>query len=117
MVNPLPFQQGCRLTSFLDAVATQLVVVLCLLCLSTLTGVQAEFNYEVEKRVLERIDDYMNGPRIANGISAKFRTNGGFPHDMDARDRDAYSRFSYSLMQEFKFDMMYVGLEDGTFMG
>ena len=77
----------------------------------------AEFNYEVEKRVLERIDDYMNGPRIANSITANFRTNGGFEHNMDSRDRDAYLRFCYSLMQKFKFDMLYVGLEDGTFIG
>lgn len=77
----------------------------------------AEFNYEVEKRVLERIDDYMNGPRIANGITAKFRANGGFPHDLQARDRDAYLRFCYSMMQEFKFALLYYGLEDGTFLG
>lgn len=84
----------------------------------TLTSVApAEFNYEVEKRVLERIDDFMNGPQIANSISAKFRTNGGFPNDMDARDRDAYAKFTYTLLQEFKFDMMYVGFEDGTFIG
>lgn len=79
--------------------------------------VQAEFNYEVEKRVLERINDFMNGPRIANGVTAKFRSNGGFPSDMVAKDRDAYLRFCYSLMQEFKFDMLYYGLEDGTFIG
>ena len=90
---------------------------LSLLALIALGVVQAEFNYEVEKRVLERIDDYMNGPRIANGISARFRTNGGFAHGLDARDRDAYLGFSYALMQEFKFDMLYFGLEDGTFLG
>jgi hypothetical protein len=72
----------------------------------TLVQVQAEFNYEVEKRVLESIDDYMNGPRVANSISSKFRMNGGFSHSMDARDRDAYLTFGYSLMQEFKFHFL-----------
>lgn len=66
---------------------------------------------------MERIHDYMNGPRIANGISEKFRTNGAFPHGMDSRDRDTYLVFGYSMIQEFKFDMLYFGLEDGTFLG
>ena len=97
---------------------SSLVHLLLLCLLTTLTSVApAAFNYEIEKRVLERIDDFMNGPQLANSISAKFRTNGGFPNDMDSRDRDAYAKFSYTLMQEFKFDMMYVGFEDGTFIG
>jgi hypothetical protein len=77
----------------------------------------AAFNYEVEKRVLERIDDFLNGPIVANGLTAKFRTNGGFAHDLDARDRDAYLRFEYSLLQEIQMDMLYFGLEDGAFIG
>lgn len=80
-------------------------------------SVQAEFNYEVEKRVLERIDEFLNGPIIANGLTSNFRANGGFLHDMDAPDRDAYLRFEYSLLQEIQMDMLYYGLEDGTFMG
>jgi hypothetical protein len=67
--------------------------------------------------VVERIDDFLNGPRTACGIKDKFRTNGGFTHNMDARDRDMYLRFAYALQQEYKFDMIYVGLEDGTFIG
>ena len=86
-------------------------------CLCLFTVVKAAFNYEVEKRVIERIDAFLNGPIIANGLTAKFRANGGFPHDMDARDRDAYLRFEYSLMQEIKMDMLYYGLEDGTVIG
>jgi hypothetical protein len=77
----------------------------------------AEFNYEVEKRVVERIDDFLNGPRTASGIIEKFRTNGGFAHNMDARDRDMYLRLAYALQQEYLFDLIYVSLEDGTFIG
>jgi len=114
MAQPPPQRRGIPLRSLL---ATTTTTTLLLLLLLVITPASAEFNYEVEKRVLERIDEYLNGPRIANGITDKIRTNGGFPHNMDARDRNAYLTFSYSLMQQFKFDLLYFGLEDGTFLG
>ncbi|CAB9499784.1 two-component hybrid sensor and regulator [Seminavis robusta] len=105
------------MTSSIVVVKSLSSLLLLLLLLQHHHVVHAEFNYEVEKRVVERIDDFMNGPRTANGLTAKFRRNFGFPNNLQALDRDYYLRFAYSLLQEFHFDMVYLGLEDGTFMG
>ena len=75
------------------------------------------FNYEVEKRVLERIDDAMTNPVVATGLQSKYRANFGFNNFIAAQDRDEYLKLSYSLLQELRVDLVYFGLEDGTFMG
>ena len=83
----------------------------------TFTSTQAAFNYEVERRVFERIDDFMSGPTIVTSLLQRFLENGAFPNDVDVRDRDAYATLAYSLLNEYKFDMIYYGTEDGIFMG
>lgn len=88
-----------------------------LLLLSFPILTQATFNYEVERRVFERIDDFMSGPMIVTGLLERFLENGAFPNDVDVRDRDIYSTLSFSLLNEYKFDMLYYGTEDGVFVG
>lgn len=75
------------------------------------------FNFEVEKRVLDRLNDFMDGPIKINNAILELRENGLFPHNLDARDRDPFITVAYTLMYEFQFDFIYFGLEDGTFVG
>ena len=77
----------------------------------------ATFNYEVEKRVFERIDDFMSGPVVVTSLLERFLNNGAFPNHLDAADKDAYSTLSFSLLNEYKFDMLYYGNEEGIFVG
>uniref|UniRef100_A0A6U3T687 G-protein coupled receptors family 3 profile domain-containing protein n=1 Tax=Ditylum brightwellii TaxID=49249 RepID=A0A6U3T687_9STRA len=77
---------------------------------------QIELQIEVENRVRERIHEFMKGPTTINDLISELRTNGGFPHNMDARDRDAYLKLCFTIVK--KFDVkVYYGLEDGTFLG
>lgn len=71
------------------------------------------FNFEVEKRILERLDFFLGGPVGVNEIIKNFRTNGGFPNDMWAADRDLYLSLAYAMPQP----LVYFGLEDGTCSG
>jgi hypothetical protein len=71
------------------------------------------FNFEVEKRILERLDFYLRGPVGVNEILKNFRTNGGFPNEMLSADRDLYLALAYSMPQP----LVYFGLEDGTCLG
>ena len=79
--------------------------------------VEATFNYEVERRVFERIDDFMRGPMIVTSLLERFLKNGAFPEQLAVGDKDSYSTLSYSLLNEYKFDMIYYGTEDGMFLG
>ena len=76
-------------------------------------GSGAYFNFEVEKRILERLDFYLGGPMNVNEIIHNFRFNDGFPSDMLAADRDLYLKLAYSVSQP----LVYFGLEDGTCIG
>ena len=76
-------------------------------CSSTSSSSSSFFNYEVEKRVLERINDFMTYPIIATGFQSKYRSNRGFSHNISAQDRNEYFKVSYSLLQELKVDMVY----------
>ena len=71
------------------------------------------FNFEVEKRILERLDFYLGGPMNVNEIIHNFRFNDGFPNNMLASDRDLYLKLAYSVSQP----LVYFGLEDGTCIG
>ena len=50
----------------------------------------AVFNYEVERRVNERLDNFLGNPVAANLLTATYRENGGFQNDLKAQDRDAW---------------------------
>ena len=71
------------------------------------------FNFEVEKRVLERLDFYLGGPVGVNEMIHNFRSNDGFPNDMLAADLTEYLSLAYSVSQP----LVYFGLEDGTCLG
>ena len=84
-----------------------------LLSLFSLSASAQEFNYEVEKRIVERLQFYLGGPVATNQVIAKFRENGGFANNMEAADRNLYLSLAYSLPQP----LVYHGLEDGTCSG
>lgn len=73
-----------------------------------------KFNFQVERRVLDRLNDFMDAPIKVNNAMEKFLDSGVFEHDLDARDRDEFVRLAYALMHEFDLDYVYFGLEDGT---
>lgn len=93
------------------------VLTLCLILCIAPKLIQAGFNYEVEKRVFERVDDFMSGPMVVTSLLERFRKNGAFPNELSTADKDAYQTLSYSLLNEYKFDMIYYGTEDGIFVG
>lgn len=71
------------------------------------------FNFEVEKRIRERLDFFLSGPVDTASVLSKFRRNDGFPNNMDAADRDLFLALAYSVTQP----LVYFGLEDGTCPG
>jgi len=101
--------------SILGRVGHALFLLLSLVLASTTA--MSGFNYEVERRVFERVDDFMSGPVHVALLLERFRKNGAFPHQLDVKDRDAYSTLAYSMLNEYQFDMVYYGMEDGTFVG
>jgi hypothetical protein len=84
-----------------------------LFSLLSLSASAQEFNYEVEKRIVERLQFYLGGPVATNQVIANFRENGGFANSMEASDRNVYLALAYSVSQP----LVYYGLEDGTCPG
>lgn len=80
---------------------------------TTTTTTAQFFNFEVEKRILERLDFYLGDPVAVNQLIDNFRTNGGFINQLKAPDRDLYLSLAYSVSQP----LVYYGLEDGTIPG
>ncbi|CAB9502776.1 Metabotropic glutamate receptor 3 [Seminavis robusta] len=78
---------------------------------------QESFNREVERRVFERVDGFMNGPATVNNLLEGFRQNGAIHPELNVSDRDVYAAIAYSLRNEFNFDWIYYSTEDGAFMG
>jgi hypothetical protein len=89
------------------------ICVLLLLVARLLPSYAQQFNYEVEKRILERLEFYLGGPVATNQLIANFRTNGVFRNNLEAVDRDQYLGIAYSVSQP----LVYYGLEDGTCSG
>lgn len=91
-------------------VLLSVILLTLLLCL----GIDAQqFNYEVEKRILDRLGYYLGDLVATNLFLANFRDNGGFPNDLKAPDRDLYLKIAYALDQP----LVYIGLEDGQCTG
>jgi hypothetical protein len=72
-----------------------------------------QFNYGVEKRIVDRLIHFLGDPEGTNEFIATYRRNGAFAHNLQAADRDEYIRLASSL----SLSLIYVGLEDGTHMG
>ena len=70
----------------------------------------AEFNNEVEVRIIDRLTVYMQDPVTTNLLISKFRLLGVFPHSLRAADRDIYVGLSNALLTP----KLYYGLEDGS---
>ena len=110
--NPHPFgwsgRQGVILSTMI------LVLGLLIMVPSSVEANSVKFNSQVERRVLDRLNDFMDAPIKVNNAMEKFLDSGVFEHDLDARDRDEFVRLAYALMHEFDLDYVYFGLEDGT---
>ena len=50
----------------------------------------AEFNYEVEGRIIDRLSTYMQDPVTINLFISNFRFSVRFLHYLHAADRDVY---------------------------
>ena len=73
----------------------------------------AEFNYEVEGRIIDRLKVYMQVPVTTNLLISKFRLLGLFPHSLRAADRDTYLGLSNTLLMP----NIYCGLNYGRISG
>ncbi|KAL9182196.1 hypothetical protein ACHAXT_012848 [Thalassiosira profunda] len=83
-----------------------------------LIGVRAEFNFEVGRRIHERVSSLLLAPPTILLQLDLYRENGGFDSDLRATDRDAFFRLNDAFMETYpQFQSIYFGLEDGVFMG
>ena len=89
------------------------VVLLVLLCTTWGRLRALQFNYEVEKRVVDRITNFLADPSQTNQFLATYRENGAFRHGLTAPDRDDFIKLAYSVA----LPLVYCGLEDGSHMG
>jgi len=71
---------------------------------------------EVQGRVQDSLDRFLNEPIRANNVVARYLERGGFPYRLSAPDRMEYIRFVNSLAQKDMYGL-YFGKEDGTFLG
>jgi hypothetical protein len=69
-----------------------------------------QFNYEVEKRILDRLGYYLGDLVATNQFLANFFFSS---NDFKAPDRDLYLKTAYALAQP----LIYIGLEDGQCTG
>jgi hypothetical protein len=102
-----------RKSSGLTSGTVLVSVFLTLLLFLTLCVDAQQFNYEVEKRILDRLDYYLGDLVATNQFLDNFRDSGGFPNDLKAPDRDLYLKVAYALDQP----LVYFGLEDGQCTG
>ena len=85
--------------------------------LITVRAQQEGFNFEVKKRVHERVTELMSLPvRQLDLTKIYITTTDTFPKFLNPKDRDAYFKFMFSISRAFKQDVFY-GQEDGLFMG
>lgn len=79
--------------------------------------ISAEFNFEVGLRVHERVTEFIGAPtNVLDSISNLF-INDYFSHDLRSPDRNDFLRFGDAMLKTYHYDMIYYGLEDGTFVG
>ena len=71
---------------------------------------------QVQLRVRENIDYFMNAPVLATSLQSDFFDLGGFPHDLEAPDRDLALQYMFSQVQTRQIKVYY-GLESGVFVG
>jgi len=75
------------------------------------------FNYEIEKRVHERVSELMNVPVTMLGLVEQYTTTDVFdPPFLRPHQKDEIFRFLWTVWKEFNIDLYY-GQEDGLFLG
>jgi len=75
------------------------------------------FNYEIEKRVHERVSELMSVPVTMVGLVEQYSKTDVFePPFLRPHQRDDIFRFLWTVSNEFNIDMYY-GQEDGLFLG
>eukprot|EP00581_Thalassiosira_minuscula_P018090 CAMPEP_0183711762 /NCGR_PEP_ID=MMETSP0737-20130205/7171_1 /TAXON_ID=385413 /ORGANISM="Thalassiosira miniscula, Strain CCMP1093" /LENGTH=624 /DNA_ID=CAMNT_0025940329 /DNA_START=152 /DNA_END=2023 /DNA_ORIENTATION=- len=83
---------------------------------ATFFFVRAEFNFEVGKRIHERVADFLGPPTAIVLQLQHYRINGVFPEKLGATDRDSFFRVNGALMETYpQFESIYYGMEDGVF--
>lgn len=76
------------------------------------------FNFEVAKRVKERLLLYLGQPETVQEIIGNYRTNDLFEYGMTAPDREEVIKLLYTLPDSIlPTKIAYCGLEDGTNFG
>jgi hypothetical protein len=76
-----------------------------LLSLLSLSASAQDFDYEVEKRTVERLQFYLGDPVATNQVIADFQENGGVANNinMEATDRNLKLALAYSVSQRSQF--------------
>eukprot|EP00531_Pseudo-nitzschia_arenysensis_P000557 CAMPEP_0116141262 /NCGR_PEP_ID=MMETSP0329-20121206/14287_1 /TAXON_ID=697910 /ORGANISM="Pseudo-nitzschia arenysensis, Strain B593" /LENGTH=1057 /DNA_ID=CAMNT_0003636431 /DNA_START=252 /DNA_END=3425 /DNA_ORIENTATION=- len=75
------------------------------------------FNYEIEKRVHERVSELMNVPVTMLGLVEQYSQTDVFePPFLRPHQKDEIFRFLWTVWKEFNIDLYY-GQEDGLFLG
>ena len=75
------------------------------------------FNYEIEKRVHERVSELMNVPVTMLGLVEQYAQTDAFePPFLRPHQKDDIFRFFWTVWREFNVDLYY-GQEDGLFLG
>ncbi|CAB9500946.1 unknown protein [Seminavis robusta] len=75
------------------------------------------FILQVEKRVQEVVVTLFQEPVAILSVLERFDRSGLFPHSLDILDRAAFLLVAYSLRQEYNYNLIYYGSEEGLFMG
>lgn len=80
-------------------------------------GSTGGFNYEIEKRVHERVSELMNVPVTMLGLVEQYSQTDVFePPFLRPHQKDEIFRFLWTVWREFNIDLYY-GQEDGLFLG
>jgi hypothetical protein len=75
------------------------------------------FNFEIEKRVHERVSELMNVPVTMLGLVEQYTKTDVFdPPFLRPHQKDEIFRFLWTVWKEFNIDLYY-GQEDGLFLG
>lgn len=79
--------------------------------------VWSNFNFEVGL-LRERVTEFMKEPiNILDSVSDLLNKNYFFPHGARSPDRDAFLLLGDALIKTYRHEMIYYGLDDGTFVG
>lgn len=71
---------------------------------------------QVQERVRENVDYFMNAPVLATSLHSDFYDLGGFPHGLQAPDRDLALQYMFSQVKTRRLKVYY-GMETGVFLG